>query len=137
MNIIEKIKELNFPKGQYVVVGSGILDVLGIRKSNDIDIAVTESLHKKLKESGEWEEHKRYEMIRVFLKKDVYEIIPQLNWEDYDTTTEEAISSATIIEDIPFMNLNELIKFKTALGREKDFKDIELIKEYQKNNSKS
>lgn len=130
MNIIQKIKELNFPQGQYVVVGSGILDVLGIRKATDIDIAVTKELHQKLKESGEWEEHKRYELIRVFLKKDVYEIIPQLNWEDYDTTTEEAISSATIIEDIPFMNLNELIKFKTALGREKDFKDIELIKEY-------
>jgi 8-oxo-dGTP diphosphatase len=130
MNIIQKIKELNFPKDQYVVVGSGILDVLGIRKSNDIDIAVTESLHKKLKESGEWEEHKRYELIRVFLKKDVYEIIPQLNWENYNTTTEEAISSAIIIDDIPFMNLNELIKFKTAMGREKDFKDIELIKEY-------
>jgi len=130
MNILQKIKELNFPKDQYVVVGSGILDVLRIRKSNDIDIAVTESLHKELKESGEWEEHKRYELIRVFLKKDVYEIIPQLNWENYNTTTEEAISSAIIIEDIPFMNLNELIKFKTALGREKDFKDIELIKEY-------
>lgn len=131
MNIIQKIKELNFPQGQYVVVGSGILDVLGIRKATDIDIAVTKELHQKLKESGEWEEHQRYELIRVFLKKDVYEIIPQLNWEDYDTTTEEAISSATIIEDIPFMNLNELIKFKTALGREKDFKDIELIKEYK------
>lgn len=135
MNIIEKIKELNFPKGQYVVVGSGILDVLGIRKSNDIDIAVTKELHNKLRESGEWKENERYN--RIFLNKDIYEIIPQLNWEDYDTTTEEAISSATIIEDIPFMNLNELIKFKTALGREKDFKDIELIKEYQKNNSKS
>lgn len=134
MDIIEKIKELNFPKDQYVVVGSGILDVLGIRKSKDIDIAITENLHNKLRESGEWEERKRYELIKVFLKKDVYEIIPQLNWEDYNTTTEEVISSATIIEGIPFMNLNELIKFKTALGREKDFKDIELIKEYQKNN---
>ena len=34
------------------------------------------------------------------------------------------------------MNLNELIKFKTALGREKDFKDIELIKRYIKQFSK-
>lgn len=30
------------------------------------------------------------------------------------------------------MNLYELIKFKTALGREKDLKDIELIKKYLK-----
>lgn len=133
MNIIQKIKELNFPKDQYIVVGSGILDVLGIRKSDDIDIAVTKDLHQKLRQTGEWEEHERYDRIRVFLKKDVYEIIPQLNWENYNTTTEEAISSALVIEDIPFMNLEELIKFKTALGREKDFKDIELINEYLNN----
>jgi len=132
MNIIKKIKELNFPPNQYVVVGSGILDVLGIREASDIDIAVTNDLHQKLRETGEWKEYERYDRIRVFLKKDVYEIIPQLDWESYNTTTEEAISSAVIVEDIPFMNLDELIKFKTALGREKDFKDIKLIKNYQK-----
>lgn len=133
MNIITKIKELNFPIGEYVVVGSGILDALNIREANDIDIAVTNDLHQKLKETGEWKEYERYDLIRVFLKKDVYEIIPQLNWDKYETTTEEAISSAKIIEGIPFMNLEELIKFKTALGREKDLKDIELIKKYLKN----
>ena len=131
MNLIQKIKELNFPKDQYVVVGSGILDVLGIRTASDIDIAVTKELHQRLRELGNWEENERYD--KIFLKKDVYEIIPQLNWEKYNTNTEEAISSALIIEDIPFMNLFELIKFKTALGREKDFMDIKLINEYLDN----
>jgi 8-oxo-dGTP diphosphatase len=128
MNIIQKIKELNFPKDQYVVVASSILDVLGIRKALDLDIAVTKDLFKKLRETGEWEEVEKYN--KIFLKKEGFDIIPQLNWENYSTTTKEAISSALMIEDIPFMNLDELIKFKTALGREKDFKDIELIKEY-------
>ena len=53
-----------------------------------------------------------------------------MGWEKYSIKIEEANKSALFIEDIPFMNLNELIKFKTAMGREKDFKDIELIKEY-------
>ncbi|ETB64164.1 TPA: hypothetical protein DIC38_00400 [Candidatus Nomurabacteria bacterium] len=128
MNIIKKIKELNLPKDQYIVVGSGILDMLGIRKSNDIDIAVTKDLFDKMRKTDEWEEVEKYN--KIFLKKEGFDIIPQLDWENYTTTTEEAISSALIIEGIPFMNLNELIKFKTALGREKDFKDIELIKEY-------
>ncbi len=131
MNLIQKIKELNFPKDQYVVVGSGILDVLGIRKASDIDIAITKDLHQKLRELGDWEENERYD--KIFLKKDVYEIIPQLNWEKYNINTEDAISSALIIEYIPFINLFELIKFKTALGREKDFKDIKLINEYLDN----
>jgi len=129
MNIIKKIKELNLPFGQYVIVSSGVLDVLGIRTASDIDIAVTKDLFNKMRETGEWEEVIKYN--KIFLKREGFDIIPQLNWEKYNTTTEEAISSALIIEDIPFMNLDELINFKTALGREKDFKDIELIKNYQ------
>lgn len=128
MNIISKIKELNFPLGEYVVVGSGILDTLNIREANDIDIAVTPKLHEQLRKTGEFKEDIRYN--KIFLIKDGLDIIPQLNWDKYETTIEEAISSAKIIEGIPFMNLEELIKFKTALGREKDFKDIELIKNY-------
>ncbi len=128
MNIIQKIKELNLPNDQYVVIGSGTMDVLGIREAQDIDISVTEELFDKLKQSGKWEEFEKYG--RPFLKKDVFDINKHLGWEKYSITIEEANKSALFIEDIPFMNLDELIKFKDAMGREKDFKDIGLIKEY-------
>jgi hypothetical protein len=132
MNIIGKIKELNLPKDQYVVIGSGVMDILGIRRANDIDLSVTKELHQKLRETGEWEEYENYG--KIFLKKDVFEINGELNWDKYKTTTEEVIKTAFLIDGIPFMNIEELIKFKMASGREKDFKDIELIKEYIKNN---
>lgn len=130
MNIIQKIKELNLPKDQYVVICSGIMDVLGIRKANDIDLAVTKSLHQKLRDTGEWEEFEEYG--KIFLKKDVFEINGELNWEKYNTTTEEAIRTSLIIEGIPFLNLEETIKLKIASGREKDIRDVELIREYLK-----
>jgi hypothetical protein len=129
MNIFEKVKSLNLPLGQYVIVSSGVLDALGIRPARDIDIAVLPELHKRLKESGEWKEDERFG--KIFLMKDIFECIPSLEWDKYPTTTEQAIASATIIEGVPFMNIEELIKFKTALGREKDLKDLELIKNYQ------
>ncbi|MFZ2072199.1 MAG: hypothetical protein WA101_01060 [Minisyncoccia bacterium] len=132
MNIIQKIKELNLPQDKYVVIGSGILDVLGIRTAVDIDISATKDLHQKLRETGEWEEFEKYG--KIFLKKDVFEINPQLHWDEYKTTTEEAIESALMVEDIPFMNLDELYEFKKASGREKDIKDIELIIKYRENN---
>jgi len=135
MSIISKIKSLNFPPDQYVVIGSGILDALGIRPSVDIDIAVLPELHKHLEESGEWKEEIMHN--KIFLKKDIFEINPGLSWENYSTTTKEAIDSAQIIDEIPFMNLNELIKFKLALGREKDLKDIETIKKYLNKESSS
>ena len=76
MNIIEKIKELNLPKDQYVVIGSGVMDILGIRRANDIDLSVTKELHQKLRETGKWEEYENYG--KIFLKKDVFEINGEL-----------------------------------------------------------
>lgn len=134
MNIVAKIKALNFPKGQYVVVASGILEVLNIRDSNDIDIVVTKTLFDKLRKSGEWTEVIKYE--KIFLKGDGVDIIPHLDWEKYSTTTEEAIESAYYHEGIAFLNLEELCKFKLALGREKDLNDIKLIRDYQNNLNK-
>lgn len=129
MNIIEKIKSLNFKADQYVIIGSGIMDALGIRKAADVDISVTKELFEELRKTGDWEEITKY-IDRPFLKRDVFEINQKLDWNDYYTTTEEAIASAQIIEGVPFMNLQELCKFKKTMGREKDFNDIKLIKEY-------
>ncbi len=130
MNIIERIKELNFPTGQYVIIGSGPLEAMGIRSAHDIDIAVTPELFETLRASGEWEEEERYG--KIFLKRGSLDINPELSWSDYPTTTKEAIASALVIDGVSFMNLEELKKFKTALGREKDKADIALIESYQR-----
>lgn len=135
MTLIEEAKQLNFPPGEYVIVGSGPLEALGIRTASDIDIAVTPALHARLRATGEWEEEERYG--KIFLKKGRVDINPHLSWEEYPTTTEEAIASAIVIDGIYFMNLNELKKFKQALGREKDFADIERIDAYLKEHPRS
>jgi hypothetical protein len=128
MNIITKVKKLDLPLGQYVVIGSGIMAQLGLRTANDVDIAVTPDLYATLRASGEWEEAERYG--KIFLKKGVLEINPRLDWESYSTTVEVTIASATIIEGVSFMNLNELVKFKRVLGRAKDLADIVMIEAY-------
>ena len=128
MNIIAEVQKLDLPLGQYVVIGSGIMAQLGLRETNDVDIAVTPDLYAKLRASGEWEEEERYG--KIFLKKEAVEINPRLDWESYSTTAEDAIASATIIDGVPFMNLNELVAFKRALGRVKDLIDIVIIEEH-------
>jgi hypothetical protein len=102
MNIITKVKKLDLPLGLYVVIGSGIMAQLGLRAANDVDIAVTPDLCATLRASGEWEEAERYG--KIFLKKEVVEITPRLDWESYSTTVEAAIASATIIDGVPFMD---------------------------------
>ncbi len=133
MNIIERVKKLNFPFGEYVIIGGGILDVLGIRSTNDVDAAVTSKLFKELQATGEWEEEMKHN--KTFLKKDDIDINPDISWSEYPTTNEEAIASATVIDGVPFINLEELKRFKTASGREKDLADLILIEKYQRNKS--
>ncbi|MFB6212754.1 MAG: hypothetical protein ABEI53_03005 [Candidatus Magasanikbacteria bacterium] len=128
MNIFEKVKNLNLPEGEYVVVGSGVLGALGLREVNDIDILVSERLLKKFRNKEGWGEERKFEEDKLFLNKDGIDIFSQLSWEDYSTTREEAIETARIINGVPFLNIEETIKFKEALGREKDKKDIELLK---------
>ena len=130
-DIFSRIKALDFPFGEYVVVSSGILEALGIRSARDLDIAVTPKLFEKLRMDGGWTEEERYG--KLFLSKPGIDIIRQLSWDAYSTTNEEAIASALIIDGIPFMNIDELKRFKRALGREKDFADIKLIEEYKEN----
>ena len=128
MTIFERVKRLHFPVGQYVVFGGGILEALGIRNTYDVDVMVTSELFEKLRESKIYKEEVRWG--KIFLIGDQIEIGTKLDWENYSTTIEKAINTATIIDGVPFLNLQETIKFKKAMGREKDFTDIELINEY-------
>ena len=131
MKITERVKALGLPLGQYVVISSGTLEALGIRPANDIDISVPPKLYAELRATGNWNEEERYG--KIFLIQDGIDINPRLDWADYPTTTEEAIASALVIDGVPFMNLSELRKFKTALGRAKDEADILLIDRYLSN----
>lgn len=130
MDIFKKLAELNFPLGEYVLVGSGPLAARGIREANDLDVAVTPKLFKQLLNS------KRYQEVEVNGKlvseTDKVEIISKLEWAAYPTSVQEAIKTADIINGYPFLNIVETVKFKKALGREKDFRDLELLTEYQR-----
>lgn len=49
---------------------------------------------------------------------------------NYIGDTRYLIESADLIKGFPFIKLEEFIKFKSELGREKDFDDIKLMEEY-------
>jgi hypothetical protein len=131
MNIFQEVKKLDLPIGEYVVVGSGPMAAREIRAFKDIDILVSEKLYDELVKKG-------WEVVEVegvggkfkVLKKDIFEINTTLWHGDYKPDNKNLIEQAEIICDVPFLQLKELIKFKTALAREKDLKDIELINNY-------
>ena len=126
MTIFEEVKKLNLPVDQYAVVGSGVMSAHGIRPHHDVDLIVTKNLFEVLK-NNRWQSVPNRNSI---LKKDNYEVDADYKYGEYQPNHEELIRNAEIIESVPFISLSELIKFKKALGRDKDKKDIELIEQY-------
>ena len=126
---ILKIKALNLPEGSYMICGSGILEMLGIREAQDIDILVSPELFKNLEEKDGWKRHPKYQTC-IEHPEGIAGAKYSLDFMKKDYTLIEVLPKAIMIEGIPFMNLDILIEAKTELAREKDLKDIELINIY-------
>ncbi len=56
-------------------------------------------------------------------------------WKDWypgEWDVSDIIAKAEIIDGLPFVTLDTVVKWKKLKGREKDIRDIELIEEFLK-----
>lgn len=126
--LLRELKELNLPRDKFAVYGSGPLGVRRLRKIKDLDLIVTEDLWKKL--SRKYQTKDAGEKLRIDLGD--IEILPR----PIVYSAEQLIKEADIIDSIRYVRLETLMELKKKMGREKDFKDIELIKDYLKEGGK-
>ena len=132
----DKVKALNLPLDQIIVIGSGILDQLGIRPGSDIDLAASSDLMKKLSgESGDWlkkfDDNQRFYFVKDDGSTEVWD-----GW-DFDGQTvsyDDLLDYAVEYDGVRFVDLEFLRKWKSWRGREKDVRDVELIDEWRANN---
>jgi hypothetical protein len=132
MNVIEEVKKLNFPVDQYVIVGSGPMAVRGLKEAHDVDIVVTQELFEKCKANG-WKNilwTYPEKIGQIYLKQNDIELYLDVNCADFNPTTKELIERADVIEGVPFINLEDMLRFKRAYNREKDSKDIKITETY-------
>ena len=132
----DKVKALNLPLDQIIVIGSGILDQLGIRPASDIDLAASSDLMKKLSEgSGDWlkkfDDNQRFYFVKDDGSAEVWD-----GWE-FDrqaVSYDDLLDYAVKYDGVRFVDLEFLRKWKSWRGREKDVRDVELIDEWRANN---
>lgn len=118
----EQVSVLSLPSEEFVVIGSGILDALGLRKANDLDIVASPSLFEKLKNSGVYAVEERYGS--EMLVDGNLEV-----WQDWksDATFEILKASAYEIEGVWFASPEIFLKRKHERGLPKDLADISLL----------
>lgn len=131
MDIVKAINQAKLPKDQLIVVASGIMNALGIRESDDIDLVITPELYKRLKNTPGWKE----------IEKHGYNVLMNgpfeagLSWDNDDEipNLDYLLKDAVYIKDVPFASLEKVRTWKEKMGREKDKKDLVLIDNYLDN----
>ena len=129
----ERVKELGLPLDQIIIIGSGILDQLGIRRSTDIDVAAGRAVLEEIARSDGWAEkldkNQRQYLVRCDGSAEIWD-----GWEidgrviEYD----ELLDYAVEYDGVKFVNLDFLRRWKSWRGREKDVQDMRLIDEWRK-----
>jgi len=137
MNIFEEVRNLDFPDGQYVVVGSGPMAAHGLKEIQDVDIVVTSELFEKCKQEG-WEQVSwtyPERLGQVYLKRGLVELYLDVSCGDFNPTLEELLQRTEYVEGIPFAALADILQFKKAYGRSKHLEDVLEIERYLKKRS--
>ena len=132
----DKVKALNLPLDQIIVIGSGILDQLEIRPAVDIDLAASSDLMKKLsEESSDWikkfDDNQRFYFIKDDGSAEVWD-----GWEfDGQVVSYDGLLDYVVEYDgVRFVNLEFLSRWKKWRSLEKDTQDVKLIDEWRANN---
>ena len=132
----DKVKALNLPLDQIIVIGSGILDQLGIRPASDIDLAASSDLMKKLSDGrNDWVEKSDDNGRFYFVKDDgSAEVWDGWEFDGQAVSYDDLLDYAVKYDGVRFVDLEFLRKWKSWRGREKDVRDVELIDEWRANN---
>ena len=132
-SIIDRVKHLELPKDEYVVVGGAVMEVFNLRDSNDIDVVVSNNLYATYADKPEWH---AYPLAtgKMVLTKDGINLMR--SWmgntlgmiKRRDTFEKDAVT---------FMGAKQLIASKVKLGRRKDQSDIALLRALQSRNKRA
>lgn len=140
--MLKKLEELNLPKDQFAVFGSGPMAIRGMREAGDLDLIVTDKLwqqliddgHKVIKET--WHEMEQADGKTIDHYREYVVLVPAPNievfnkWPFVSASADELVAEAKMIDGVPFVSLDRVIEWKTGFNRPKDHKDVEMIKKF-------
>jgi hypothetical protein len=127
-SVLHELSRLKLPEGSYMVMGSGILDALGIRKALDVDLVVNDEVYARLRKAG-WNE-RIASSGAVGIEHGVFQAYDRWNDEAVVKTLEELLVDAEWVNGVPYNSLAKLSLYKARRGRGKDFADLILINQY-------
>jgi ASC-1-like (ASCH) protein len=133
--VFNKLDSLGLSFSEYVIMGSGIMFALGIRsldELDDIDIYVTPSGWEKVQGLSEVIHDEEWNCDHIYLFDNQVEVYNGWGPSFYDI--KELINNSYKVGNYNFASIEDVIKWKKELARDKDFKHIQQITDYLKKN---
>ena len=131
----ERVKELGLSRDQMIIIGSGILDQLGVRKAADVDLVADGEVLEKIASDLDWAEQCDKNQRRYFVRHDgSVEIWDGWEFDGQVLNYEELLKCSVEYDGVKFVSLDFLRQWKGWRRREKDMRDIRLIDEWRTNN---
>jgi len=125
--LLKRLKNLNLPKDQYAIFGSGPLAIRGLKKADNLEIVVKLKLFDELIKSYKQTEPGLIEIDGLKIYAD---------WKSEIDDVEKVINQSEEIAGFKFVTLKDLIKWKRKRAYQEDYFDIGLIKDYLKGKRK-
>jgi hypothetical protein len=127
--LLKELDRLNLPKDSYVIFGSGPMAVRGLKDTHDLDVLVTKKLFSKLREKFKQDTSKHPCGCLVIGNIEIGD-----KWQGESKKVLDYINDPDIIEGYPFVKLEYVLEWKESSDRQKDRKQVQIIKEYLNNN---
>lgn len=129
MSIIDRVNALGLPDGEYVVIGSGLLDAYGLRAARDVDLVVSDALFQALASDARYRSEKNDRGVQFLTRRDgdAVEV-----WRDWfpDAPFSVLNASAVTVDGVAFAAPEIIIQRKKQRGSQKDMADIALLEGY-------
>lgn len=129
----DRVKQLQLPLDKSIIIGSGLLDQLGIRPADDIDVVVTPEVFHGLADVPAW----RHEVIDEGRERYTHSEMAAEAWTHWNLGDQrleyvDLVEQSVIYDGVRFVSLPLLRQWKEWAGREKDLRDVALIDQYSK-----
>lgn len=121
--LFERLRNLNLPRGQYAVFGSGPLAIRGlIKRVGDLDVLVRDQAWNLVVPLGRIVRYGSDETIDLDTG-----LTFGRSWAYGDFDIDRLIDEAEWIEGLPFVTLDAVVEFKRIAGRPKDLEHLRLL----------
>ena len=129
-NLFDLLRSLELPMGDYAIFGSGPLIVREIIEgTNDLDVISRGSAWERALSAGQ-----------LISLPDGAKIVScfdgavtiGMNWAYGDFDINELIDTAEMIDSLPFVRLEHVVRYKEIAARPKDLTHLELLAEHQR-----